>query len=74
MSLFDKAKDLATEAAGKALTVGGEVASKAGDVAATGITVAAAGADKVTGGKFTDQITGVSETVEGLIPLRDRKS
>ncbi|MGH3521180.1 MAG: Rv0909 family putative TA system antitoxin [Haloechinothrix sp.] len=71
---FDKAKDLAAQATQKATEVAGELAEKvapyaekAGEAAAKGVNVAADAANKATGGRYEEQIKGVTEKVEGAI-------
>lgn len=71
---FDKAKDAAAQATEKATEVAGDIAErvgplaeKAGEVAAKSVEAAADAANKLTGGRFEDQITTAAEKVEGVL-------
>lgn len=71
---FDKAKDVAEQATEKASELAeqlrekaGPAAEKAGELAAKGVEAAADAANKVTGGRFEDQINPAAEKVTGLL-------
>jgi uncharacterized protein YjbJ (UPF0337 family) len=61
--LAEKAKPLADKAMGKA----GEVVEKARPMAASAVDRMGEGLDKVTGGRYTGKIDGVSDKVEGAL-------
>jgi hypothetical protein len=59
----EKAGPLAERAAEKA----GPLAEKAGDMASKGVDAAASSIDKATGGKYSDQISGVHEKIGSVL-------
>ena len=65
--LVDKAKEVAEQVAEKAAPI----VEKAGELAAKGVSAAAEGIDKVTGGKYSDQISSVSTKIEDLLERKD---
>lgn len=71
---IDKAKDVASQASEKATEVAGDLAErvgpaaeKAGQYAAKGVEYAADAANKVTGGRFEEQISSAADKVEGVL-------
>jgi MT0933-like antitoxin protein len=72
--LIGKATVVAGTAAGQAAAAAGpmkekaeELVGKAAELAAQGISAVAEGVDKVTGGKFSDQISAVSSKIEDTL-------
>lgn len=61
------AKDKAAEVAGGLAEKAAPAMEKAGELAAKGVDVTASGLNKVTGGRFHDQIENVSNKVEGVL-------
>ena len=74
MSIVDRLKRLFGRAKDRATDVAGDIAEKAAPAAAKGVDAAAAGADKITGGKFHDQIETVANRVEGALDRGTDKS
>ena len=65
--LVDKAKEVAEQVAEKAAPI----VEKAGELAAKGVSAAAEGIDKVTGGKYAEQLSTMSAKIEDVLERKE---